>query len=117
MSKQEILKELDRVLDPDLKDRSIVKMGFVQEKDIETNDEEIQVFYTVGEPLCPYSTAVGIITHHTLQERYNKKIKVRMKAGHYPQSIVNQILEDESQFKEWFERIKSQNLLQTCLRL
>lgn len=29
MSKHEILRILDRILDPDLRDRSIVEMGFV----------------------------------------------------------------------------------------
>ena len=116
MTKQEVLRILDRILDPDLRDRSIVEMGFVGEEDIEVNEEEIQVFYTVGGPLCPYSAAVGIIIHHTLSEKFRKKIKVRMKEGHYQQDIVNQILDDESQFQEWFEKIKSQNLLATCLR-
>ena len=116
MTKQEILRALDRILDPDLRDRSIVEMGFVGEEDIEVTEEEIQVFYTVGGPLCPYSAAVGIIIHHTLHERFNKKVRVRMKKGHYQQDIVNQILEDESQFQELFEKIKSQNLLAACLR-
>jgi len=116
MNKQEILRALDRILDPDLRDRSIVEMGFVGEDDIEVTEEEIQVSYTVGGPLCPYSAAVGIIIHHTLHEKFNKKIKVRMKKGHYQQDIVNQILEDESQFQEFFEKIKSQNLLAACLR-
>ncbi len=116
MTKQEILRALDRILDPDLRDRSIVEMGFVGEEDIEVTEEEIQVSYTVGGPLCPYSAAVGIIIHHTLHERFNKKVKVRMKKGHYQQDIVNQILEDESQFQELFEKIKSQNLLAACLR-
>ena len=116
MTKQEILRVLDHILDPDLKDRSIVEMGFVREDDIEVKEEEIQVSYTVGGPLCPYSAAVGIIIHHTLHERFKKRIRVRMKAGHYQQDIVNQILGDESQFQEWFEKIKSENLLSTCLR-
>ncbi|HYB19836.1 MAG TPA: iron-sulfur cluster assembly protein [Thermodesulfobacteriota bacterium] len=116
MNKQEILRALDRILDPDLRDRSIVEMGFVGEDDIEVTEEEIQVSYTVGGPLCPYSAAVGIIIHHTLHEKFNKKVKVRMKKGHYQQDIVNQILEDESQFQEFFEKIKSQNLLAACLR-
>ena len=116
MTKQEILRVLDHVLDPDLRDRSIVEMGFVREDDIEMTEEEIQVSYTVGGPLCPYSAAVGIIIHHTLRERFKRKIKVRMKPGHYQEDIVNQILGDESQFQEWFEKIKSQNLLATCLR-
>ena len=116
MTKQEILRALDRILDPDLRDRSIVEMGFVGEEDIEVTEEEIQVSYTVGGPLCPYSAAVGIIIHHTLHERFNKKVRVRMKKGHYQQDIVNQILEDESQFQELFEKIKSQNLLAACLR-
>ena len=116
MTKQEILRALDRILDPDLRDRSIVEMGFVREDDIEFTEEEIQVSYTVGGPLCPYSAAVGIIIHHTLHERFKKRIRVRMKAGHYQQDIVNQILGDESQFQEWFEKIKSENLLSTCLR-
>ena len=116
MTKQDILRTLDRILDPDLRDRSIVEMGFVREDDIEVTEEEIQVSYTVGGPLCPYSAAVGIIIHHTLRERFKRKIKVRMKKDHYQQDIVNQILEDESQFQEWFEKIKSQNLLSACLR-
>ena len=116
MTKQEILEILDHVLDPDLRDRSIVEMGFVGEDDIEVTEEEIQVSYTVGGPLCPYSAAVGIIIHHTLHQRFKGKIKVRMKKGHYQQDIVNQILEDESQFQEFFEKIKSQNLLAACLR-
>jgi metal-sulfur cluster biosynthetic enzyme len=116
MTKQEILKALDRILDPDLRDRSIVEMGFVREEDIELSEEEIHVFYTVGGPLCPYSAAVGIIIHQTLREKFKKKIKVRMKEGHYQQDIVNQILDDESQFNEYFEKIKSQNLLAACLR-
>jgi metal-sulfur cluster biosynthetic enzyme len=116
MTKHEILRVLDHILDPDLRNRSIVEMGFVKEEDIEVKEEEIQVFYTVGGPLCPYSAAVGIIIHHTLSEKFHKKIKVRMKAGHYQQDIVNQILQDESQFNEWFEKIKSQKLLEICLR-
>jgi metal-sulfur cluster biosynthetic enzyme len=116
MNKQDVLRVLDHILDPDLRDRSIVEMGFVQEDDIEVTEEEIQVSYTVGGPLCPYSAAVGIIIHHTLRERFKRKIKVRMKKDHYQQDIVNQILEDESQFQEWFEKIKSQNLLSACLR-
>jgi len=116
MNKQDILRALDHILDPDLRDRSIVEMGFVREDDIAVTEEEIQVSYTVGGPLCPYSAAVGIIIHHTLRERFKMKIKVRMKKGHYQQDIVNQILEDESQFQEWFEKIKSQNLLSACLR-
>jgi len=116
MTKQEILKILDRILDPDLRNRSIVEMGFVEERDIIINQEEIQVFYTVGSPLCPYSAAVGIIIHHTLSEKFKTKIKVRMKEGHYQQEIVNQILQDESQFNQWFEKIRSQKLLETCLR-
>jgi metal-sulfur cluster biosynthetic enzyme len=116
MDKQEVLKILDHILDPDLRDRSIVEMGFVREEDIVIHEEYIQVSYTVGGPLCPYSAAVGIIIHHTLSEKFKKKVKVRMKEGHYQQEIVNQILEDESQFNEWFEKIKAQKLLETCLR-
>ena len=66
MTKQDILRVLDHILDPDLKDRSIVEMGFVREEDIEVQEEEIRVSYTVGGPLCPYSAAVGIIIHYTL---------------------------------------------------
>jgi len=116
MTKKEVLKILDRILDPDLRDRSIVEMGFVGEEDIEFKEDEIRVFYTVGGPLCPYSAAVGIIIHHTLSEKFGKKIRVRMKEGHYQQVIVNQILDDEAHFRDWFEKIKSQNLLVTCLR-
>ena len=116
MDKQEVLKILDHILDPDLRDRSIVEMGFVREEDILITEEDIQVSYTVGGPLCPYSAAVGIIIHHTLSEKLKIKVKVRMKQGHYQQKIVNQILEDESQFNEWFEKIKAQKLLETCLR-
>ncbi len=111
MTKQDILRVLDHILDPDLRDRSIVEMGFVREDDIEVNEEEIQVSYTVGGPLCPYSAAVGIIIHYTLQEKFKKRIKVRMKEGHYQQELVNQILGDEAQFNELLEKIKSQNLL------
>ncbi len=116
MNKLDVLRILDRVLDPDLRDRSIVEMGFVREEDIEVSEEEIQVFYTVGGPLCPYSAAVGIIIHHTLSEKFKRRIRVRMKAEHYQQDLVNQILDDESQVQDLFEKIKSQNLLSTCLR-
>lgn len=116
MTKQDILRVLDHILDPDLKDRSIVEMGFVREEDIEVQEEEIRVSYTVGGPLCPYSAAVGIIIHYTLHERFKRHIKVRMKEGHYQEELVNQILGDEGQYKEWLEKIKSQNLLSACLR-
>jgi metal-sulfur cluster biosynthetic enzyme len=116
MTKKEILKILDRILDPDLRNRSIVEMGFVEERDIIIRQGEIQVSYTVGSPLCPYSAAVGIIIHHTLSETFKIRIKVRMKEGHYQQEIVNQILQDESQFNTWFEKIRSQKLLEACLR-
>ncbi len=116
MTKQEILRILDRILDPDLRDRSIVEMGFVGEDDIVVGEEEIQVSYTVGGPLCPYSAVIGIIIHHTLSQTFQKKIKVRMKRGHYQHDLVNQILEDETQFNEWFEKIKARHLLSVCLR-
>jgi metal-sulfur cluster biosynthetic enzyme len=113
MDKKEVLRILDRILDPDLRDRSIVEMGFVQEEDIEVEQDVIVVHYTVGGPLCPYSAAVGIIIHQTLREKFSGTIKVRMKEGHYQQEVVNQILENEDRFNEWFEKIKSQNLLAT----
>ena len=116
MNKQDVLRILDAILDPDLRDRSIVEMGFVREEDIEISGEEIRILYTVGGPLCPYSAAIGIIIHHAVSDHFSGKVKVQMKDGHYQQDIVNKILEDESQFGEWFERIKSQNLLSTCLR-
>jgi len=116
MDKQEVLRALDRILDPDLRDRSIVEMGFVREEDVEVDEEEIRVSYTVGGPLCPYSAAVGIIIHHELREKFKKRVRVRMKEEHYQQIIVNQILNDESQFEEWFEKIKAHNLLAICLR-
>jgi metal-sulfur cluster biosynthetic enzyme len=116
MTKQEVIQALNRILDPDLKDRSIVEMGFVGEEDVEVSEEEIHVSYTVGGPLCPYSAAVGIIIHHTLSEIFKKRIKVRMKEGHYQQDIVNEILGNEGQFAEWFEKIKSQNLLAAWIR-
>jgi metal-sulfur cluster biosynthetic enzyme len=116
MTKREILRVLDHILDPDLRNRSIVEMGFVEERDIIIGPEEIQVSYTVGSPLCPYSAAVGIIIHQTLSEKFKMKIKVRMKKEHYQQAIVNQILQDEAQFNQWFEKIRSQRLLETCLR-
>lgn len=116
MTKQDILRVLDHILDPDLRDRSIVEMGFVRQDDIEVKEEEIRVSYTVGGPLCPYSAAVGIIIHHTLQQKFKKRIRVRMKEGHYQQELVNQILGDEAQFNEFFEKIKAQNLLSACLR-
>lgn len=115
-TKLDILKILNRILDPDLKDRSIVEMGFVREEDIEVSGDEIRVFYTVGGPLCPYSAAIGIIIHETLQEQFKMRVKVRMKKGHYQQDVVNQILGNEAQFQEWFQKIKSQNLLSACLR-
>ena len=116
MTKQEVLKVLDRIMDPDLPARSIVEMGFVRAEDIEVREEEIQVAYTVGGPLCPYSAAIGIIIHHMLKEHFPKKVKVRIKEGHYQEDIVNQILNDESQFKEWYEKIKAQKLLAALLR-
>ncbi len=116
MEKKEILRVLDHIFDPDIRDRSIVEMGFVGLEDIEVSEEEIQISYTVGGPLCPYSAAVGIVIHHTLKEKFQKRIKVRMKAGHYQEGIVNQILEDEEQFNEWFEKIRSQKLLTVFLR-
>jgi len=116
MTKKEILGVLDHILDPDLRDRSIVEMGFVGEEDIAVREEGIEVSYTVGGPLCPYSAAVGILIHYTLHEKFKKRVKVRMKEGHYQQGIVNQILEDEAQFHDWLEKIKSQNLLSACLR-
>jgi metal-sulfur cluster biosynthetic enzyme len=116
VTKKEILRILDKILDPDLRDRSIVEMGFVREEDIEVDEKEIRVAYTVGGPLCPYSAAVGIIIHHTLTASFSRKVRVRMKEGHYQQVLVNQILEDEAQFNEWFEKIKAQNLLAACVR-
>jgi metal-sulfur cluster biosynthetic enzyme len=116
MEKSDVLQILNAILDPDLRDRSIVEMGFVGEEDIQIEEDEIRVRYTVGGPLCPYSAAIGIIIHHALRGKFSGKVKVQMKKGHYQEDVVNKILEDESRFEEWFERIKSQNLLTTCLR-
>ncbi len=116
MTKREVLRILDRILDPDLRDRSIVEMGFVQEEDIRLEEGGVSVNYTVGGPLCPYSAAVGIIIHEMLRDKLNCRVKVRMKDGHYQQEIVNQILEDETRFSELYEKIKAQKLLSNCLR-
>jgi metal-sulfur cluster biosynthetic enzyme len=60
MTKKEILKILDRILDPDLRNRSIVEMGFVEERDIIIHQGEIQVSYTVGSPLAPTAPRWGL---------------------------------------------------------
>lgn len=116
MNKKDILKIINHILDPDLGDRSIVELGFVREEDIEIEENEIRVAYTVGSPLCPYSAAVGIIIWQLLAEKFPQRIKVRMKEEHYQQEIVNQILSNESQFQEWWEKIKAQNILGKVLR-
>ena len=108
MNKQEILRVLDRILDPDLRDRSIVEMGFVREDDIEVTKRKSTSLYG-GRPPLPLQCR-GRNHHSSYLEQKIQKNQGSDEKGHYQQDIVNQILEDESQFKEWFEKIKSESL-------
>ncbi|OGO20493.1 MAG: hypothetical protein A2144_03140 [Chloroflexi bacterium RBG_16_50_9] len=66
MDKQQILKVLSQVYDPDYVNRSIIDMGLVTEDDIVINDSKIEVTYTLTASICPFSAAIGLMIKYAL---------------------------------------------------
>lgn len=114
--KQQILEILKNLYDPDYLDRSIVDMGLVGENDINIGNDKIEINYTLTAPMCPFSSAIGVMIKHILERKLSKPVEVRIKADHFQAQAVNEILENEDKRRELLEKLKSFGILEKCIK-
>jgi metal-sulfur cluster biosynthetic enzyme len=117
IEKSHVIEVLKKVYDPDYKDKSIIDLGLVSEDDIKVTERKIEVEYRVTAPLCPFSSAIGIMIQYALEKKLNCQVKVRMKTEHRQTSIVNEILENESKREELLKKLQAYGILQQCVRI
>lgn len=117
MEKKDVLEILRDVYDPDYRDRSIVDMGLVNEDCISIEKDRLEIEYSLTAPLCPFSSAIGVMIKYILEKKFNKRIDVKLKTGHPQERIVNEILAEEERSKELLEKLKSFGILDRCVRI
>ncbi|MGC8767585.1 MAG: Mrp/NBP35 family ATP-binding protein [Brevinematia bacterium] len=77
MEKEEVLKVLDKVTDPEL-GISIVKMGMISEKNIEITDNEIKCNVELTTPACPLKNNIKGDVEKALNEAFGEKYKIKV---------------------------------------
>lgn len=117
MDKRKILEVLKRVYDPDYVNRSIVDMGLVTEDDISVTDNEIEVTYSLTAPMCPFSTAIGLMIKYALEKKLGVPVTVKLRSGHYQQKLVTELLQDPGRFEELMRKLEEFGILARCVRL
>lgn len=117
VNKAEILEVLSLVYDPDYIERSVLDMGLVTEDDITIKDNGIEVVYGLTAPLCPFSAAIGLMIKYALEKRLKVPTMVRLKAGHYQEGVVTELLQDPEKSRELMSQLQEFGILERCVRL
>jgi len=117
VDKREILEVLNHVYDPDYVNRSILDMGLVTEEDITITDNGIEVAYTLTAPMCPFSAAIGLMIKYALVKQLGVAVNVSLKAGHYQEGVVTELLSDPEQSAELMRKLEEFGIMERCVRL
>lgn len=117
MRKEEVLEILKKVYDPDYRDKSIVDMGLINEEDIMIDDKGLEIEYNLTAPLCPSSSAIGVMIKYALEKKLHKPVKVKLKEEHMQSQIVNEILESEGKRRELLKKLESYGILHQCVKI
>lgn len=117
MNKDDVVEVLKHVYDPDYPDRSIVDMGLVSAEDVDVRGNSVEVSYSVTAPLCPFSAAIGVMIRYALKRKLGLDARVKMKAGHLQEGVVNRILVNEPEHEELLQKLKAYGVLQRCVRI
>jgi len=112
-----VLEILKRVYDPDYRDKSIVDLGLVKEDDIKIDDGGLEIEYKVTAPLCPFSSAIGVMIKYALEKSLKKPVRVKLKEGHMQSQIVNEILENEDKRRDLLQKLEHYGILQRCVKI
>lgn len=116
MDKQQILKVLSQVYDPDYVNRSIIDMGLVTEDDIVINDNKIEVTYTLTASICPFSAAIGLMIKYALEKKLGVPVTVKLRPGHYKQEAVAEPFENTGRLEELTGKLTEFGVLERCVR-
>lgn len=117
MDKQQIMKVLSQVYDPDYVNRSVVDMGLVTEDDIVIKDNTIEVTYGLTAPMCPFSAVIGLMIKYALEKKLGVPVTIKLKSGHYQEKPITELLQDPSRLEELMHRLKESGLLEQCVRI
>lgn len=118
MRKGEVMEILKKVYDPDYRDKSIVDLGLVSEDGIKiVDDEQLEVEYKVTAPLCPFSSAIGVMIKYAIEKKLNKRVYVKLREEHMQTRIVNEILESEEKRGDLLQKLESYGILQRCVKI
>lgn len=117
LAKREIFEILKNVYDPDYRDKSIIDMGLVNEDDIKIDDRGIEIEYKVTAPLCPFSSAIGVMIKYALEKKLNKRVLVKLKSEHMQAQMVNEILNNEDKRRDVLQKLESYGILKQCVKV
>lgn len=117
LGREEVIEALRHVYDPDYKGRSIVDMGLVDENSIKIEKGKIYVEYGLTAPLCPFSSAIGVMIKHALARKFGAEVEVRLSRRHLQAEHVNEILKDEEKCEALIKDLKGLGILQRCIKM
>jgi len=116
MNKQEILKILEKIYDPE-HPVSVVEMGIVEEDDIEIG-EKVRVRFKPTSPFCPMGALIGVVIKYGLEKALNQEVDVEVKPGtHVNESMVNSMMKDRKRYEEIINRLISSGQMERFVKL
>jgi len=116
MNKEEILKILEKIYDPE-HPVSVVEMGIVEKEDIEVNGR-IRVRFKPTSPFCPMGALIGIVIKYGLEKALNREVDVEVKPGtHVNEAMVNSMMKDRKRYEELVNKLISSGQMEKFVRI
>lgn len=117
MQKREIIEILRKVYDPDYRDKSIIDFGLVAEEDIKITERGVEIEYKLTAPLCPFSSALGVMIKYALEKKLDKRVYVKLKSEHMQARVVNDILNNEKKCTDLLRKLEEYGILKHCVKV
>lgn len=112
MEKVDVLKVLQRVLDPE-HPISVVEMGLVTEEDVILKEGEIHIQFAPTVPQCPMGAVIGIIIRKAVEDQFpTSKVSVQLKPGtHMREEDCNTMINNDDQYNLAIEKLTASGAL------
>jgi metal-sulfur cluster biosynthetic enzyme len=117
MNKNAVLAVLKQVYDPDYPDKTMIDLGIVTEDDITISNNRVAVVYGLTAPMCPFSSAIGLMIKYALETKLAVPVAVSLKASHHQNMAVNDFLSNPEKSTELMRMLKETGVLDKCVRL
>jgi len=89
----------------------------LNEEDIKITEKGLEIQYRVTAPLCPFSSAIGLMIQYALEKTLNQRVQVGMKSEHMQTDLVNEILQNEDKREDLLKKLEAYGILDRCVKI